>query len=77
MNCFMDITSIMNLLFLGELKERMVWTLTLKWAEVPNTKLNSPMRTTTKMKFLEFLWKLLQLVYTTPKDFYLINLKST
>lgn len=57
MNCFMDIIFIMNLLFLGELKERMVWILILKWVEVFNIKLNSLMRIIIKMKFFEFLWK--------------------
>lgn len=44
----MAVTHIMNLVFLGELKERMVQVLAPIWAKVPNTKLNSPMRTTTK-----------------------------
>lgn len=70
----MAFTHIMNLIFLGELKERMVQTLTPIWTKVPNT---SPMRTITKMKFLKLLCKLLQLVYTIQGDFYLINFKFT
>lgn len=70
----MAFTHIMNLIFLGELKERMVKTLTPIWTKVPNT---SPMRTITKMKFLKLLCKLLQLVYTIQGDVYLINFKFT
>lgn len=41
MNLFMDNTHRMNFIFLGELKERLVETLTPMWAKVPTTKLNS------------------------------------